>query len=264
MCDIQAWPQTDVVRAAPPVNSINKGMLSVPKRITREEAVRAGIGGFTDTAWVGGRGTWDWGHQIGRARRFAGEIRLQICVAPNSQAAYECLMRECSTGSLPIELVKAEFSQSRRLDGIGTLGFGGPSSKPGPVMFVRDNIAVRIVGYGDLGSETLPLARKIDALILKQPAESRKDLMARAPSITISMNLKTDPYVNKSLPFEVSAPAGHRIIYVGANADHESLLIRDAEISLGRRVGKTRIKVVAITDELLVGTREIEVDIPGD
>jgi hypothetical protein len=199
------------------------------------------------------------------AQRFMGDLRLKVCVAPNSQVAYDYLILECTSYSaFPSDLVISEFSDSNRLEELGTIGFGRVGPNGGRIMFVRDNIAVYIDTHGEMAGEALPLARKIDSLILKQPTESREDLAARAPSITISTNLKTSPQGEKSLPFEVSAPAGREIISVKAYAGNESVPIRDTEISLGRKVGKTKIKVLAITDELLIGTREIEVDIPGN
>jgi hypothetical protein len=204
-------------------------------------------------------------YRSSKAQRFMGDLRLSVCVGPNSQVAYDYLILQCTSySSFPSDLVIAEFSDSNKLEGLGTTAFGRVGLRGGRIMFVRDNIAVYITTHGDMAAEALPLARKIDALILQQPSRTREELAARAPSITISGNLKTNPEGQKSLPFETSAPVGQRIVKVAANAGEETVPIRDTEISLGRRVGKTKIKVLAITDELLVGTREIEVDIPAD
>jgi len=204
-------------------------------------------------------------YRSSKVQRVMGELMVRVCVAPNSQAAYDYLILQCTSNSaLPSNFVVSEFSDSNRLEELGTIGFWKVGPNGGRIMFVRDNIAVYIMTHGDMVGEALPLARRIDSLILKQPVRTREELRARAPSITVSANVKKNAYGHKSLPFEVSAPAGQKIITVTANAGEEIVPIRDTEVSLGRRVGKTKIRVLAITDELLVGTREIEVDIPDE
>lgn len=186
-----------------------------------------------------------------------GSIRIKVCVAPDSQTANEYLIYARSLTPLPTEAVKGYFSSQNRLEGIGTIAFSRP------IMFVRDNIAVIIDARGELASEGLPLAKKIDALIQKQPVLTAQQIQARRPIISISANAEKDDYERKTATFKVSPPKGQEIVDVKAYINGKLAAIRDGKILIqGEITRPVKVKVVAVTSELIGNTFETEVTIP--
>ena len=261
MVGLDRWPRTNVLRAAPCVDVINTQLLSQPDLINRQYQTFGYAQRFTDGTWPGGEGRWDWSHV---RKRVDGELHIRICVAPSTQAAYEYLIAHASNSNMPPEGIASFFGDSHRIAGLGTLGFGGASTKWADARFVRDNIAVEIRGHGDLSGEVLPLARKIDAILLQQPARSREELIARVPVVTISPDLKPGRHVAMYPPLTVSRPKGRRVINMRAFVDGQTAAIRGGEICLPTHgPGKTTVEVYAVTDELLGSRESIELQLPG-
>ena len=260
---VPKWPEPGVLRCSPLAAVAGKQLLSDTKLATREY-VTPPLLPFKDKLWCGAVLMCEWDHLRGTVgtSRLLGELRLRLCVAPNSQAAFDYLILECSTSTImPRSLLIGQFSESNRLADLGTVGFGRMGPKGGRIMFVRDNIAVDILAYDDMASEALPLAKKIDMLILAQPAMSRDEVMARRPRITFARTVRKDDSNGRFTAVEASAPTGHSVIRLLAEVDGRGAMIKDGEVHLGRKVGKTKIKVTAISDELLTASEEMELDI---
>ena len=159
--------------------------------------------------------------------------------------------------SLPIEAIAHEFSESKRWEGLGTIGFVAPPM----VMFARDNIAVVIDARGKLAREAVPLALKIDSLIKKQPVLTYEQVFARRPSITIGERAeKTDLAEQETVSYEVSAPKGQNIVSVRAYVDGRQTGVKDGKVYIvGKKEGKVKVKLTATTSELLCRSVEQEV-----
>lgn len=195
-----------------------------------------------------------------RSKRYkfaiTGSIRLRLCVTPCSRAAQEHLVIEWPLRSaLPTEAIVHKFSKSKRVENLGTIGFRAPPN----VMFVRDNIAVIIDARGELAGEALPLAKKIDSLILKQPPLTYQQLLSRRPSITIAPHAeKTKAAEQKTVSYNVSAPAGQEIVDVKAYVDGRYASVKDGKIYIVGKKGLVKVKLTATTSELLSNTVERE------
>lgn len=189
-----------------------------------------------------------------------GSISLRICVTPCSLAAQEHLVVEWPLRSaLPPRTIAYRFSESNRVEDLGTIGFREPPN----VMFVRDNITVVINARGELAGEALPLAQKIDSLIKNQPALTYQQLLARKPSVMIAPYAeKTKAAEQKTVSYEVSAPAGQEIVSVRAYVDGQYASVKDGKIYIVGKAGKVKVKLTATTGELLSNTFEREVIIP--
>lgn len=198
-----------------------------------------------------------------KMHRVVGSIELDVCVSPNSQAACEYLIYYHRGYSIPEESIAIQFSESKRLKDLGTIAFYEHWKGFEKIMLVRDNIAVVIDAHGELAKEALPLAKKIDALIQKQPALTYQELLARRPSIMIDANAtKSKMTLETTTSYNVTAPAGQEIVDIKAYIDDQSAPIRDGKIHIINKKGKVKVKVIATTSELLTNTFEREVDIP--
>ena len=198
-----------------------------------------------------------------RMNNVTGELRVKISVEPNFIQAYEFIIADqCYTSTL-IEAVLSQFSESNRVKDIGTICFYRHHKSFSYVMFVRDNVAVLIDARGELASEGLPLAKKIDALIQKQPVLTAQQIQARRPIISISANAEKDDYERKTATFKVSPPKGQEIVDVKAYINGKLAAIKDGTILIqGEITRPVKVKVVAVTSELIANTFETEVTIP--
>jgi len=187
-----------------------------------------------------------------------GSMGLKVCVAPCSRAAQEYLVSYMPLRSnMGDRAIAQRFSESKRWEGLGTIGFVAPPM----VMFARDNIAVIIDARGELAGEALPLARKIDALIKKQPALTYEQLLARKPSITIGERAqKTDLAGQETVSYEVSVPKGQEIVSVRAYVDGRQTGVKDGKVYIvGKKEGKVKVKLTTTTSELVSNAVEQEV-----
>ena len=187
-----------------------------------------------------------------------GLMELQVCVAPCSRAAQEYLVSYMPLRSnMGDRAIAQRFSESKRWEGLGTIGFVSPPM----VMFTRDNIAVIIDARGKLAGEAVPLALKIDSLIKKQPALTYEQLLARKPSITIAKRAeKTEVTAQKTVSYEVSVPKGQEIVSVRAYVDGRQTGVKDGKVYIvGKKEGKVKVKLTTTTSELVSNAVEQEV-----
>jgi hypothetical protein len=295
---IEKWPKSNLLRSAP---KIDKFLLSNPAMVTRENISFVPDIFIDDTKGV--LCVWHWERFIknpspptelpsdakasllkhipeniknepnliqeylkenferykqSKTMILSGQLRLNMCVAPDAQSANEFLILNCSATQLPDGAVLASFSSKNRLEGLGTIAFSRP------LMFVRDNIAVIIDARGELASEALPLAKKIDELILKKPVLTANEIQSRRPVISISSNAIRNNSSLSTFPYTLTAPEGQEIVNVKAYINGELASTKDGIISILGKSGKAKVKVkvVAITSELLANVQEKEVNIP--
>ena len=258
---------------------IDESWLSNPGSISRK---RRSVSGrrFKDQGWIGGICEFSADRLVNfdekeyeesrqdphrKPKRYAisGELRVRICNAPNTEAALEYLLVDDSLSSMGNIALAAFYSESNRVEGLGTIGFREQyRSGNALVMFVRDNIAVIIRARGELASEGLPLAQKIDSAILGKPALTYEQLLARRPSITMAKNAEKVSYGSANIPFEVSPPAAADIVDVKTYVNDKLKRVKDGRIQIDVKTGAVKAKVTVITSELLRSTREFDVVIP--
>jgi hypothetical protein len=291
--NLKKIPETSTLRLAP---LINEQLISAPDKITRKN-VSIGYGVFTNKDWYGGNGIWNW-HKViknpspptelpedakasllqhipaniknepnliqeylnenfenykkSKSEIVSGELRINLCVAPTSTLAYEYLIAQECISSLPTEAVISKFTESNHIDNLGMIAFSNP------LMFVRDNIAVIIDARGELASEAMPLAKKIDALIQKQPSLTAQQIQSHKPVISMSSKVDND----KKVDFKVSTPQGQEIADVKTYVDGQIASNNDGKVLIQGKKGKVKVKVVAVTSELIANVQEVEVDVP--
>ena len=276
MVEFPAMPRLDKLRRG---CVIDESWLSNPGSISRK---RRSVSGrrFKDQGWIGGICEFSADRLVNfdekeyeesrqdphrKPKRYAisGELRVRICNAPNTEAALEYLLVDDSLSSMGDIALAAFYSESNRVEGLGTIGFREQyRSGNALVMFVRDNIAVIIRARGELASEGLPLAQKIDSAILGKPALTYEQLLARRPSITMAKNAEKVSYGSANIPFEVSPPAAADIVGIKAYVNDAGRKVKDGRILMGGKTGAVKAKVTVITSELIRNTREFDVVIP--
>ena len=197
-----------------------------------------------------------------RSKRYRreGSMLVQLCLAPNSRAAQEYMLVVMTESTMPTEGVVSTYVRAKRPKGLSTVSF---VTESGRVKFVRDNVYVNIWANGCFASEALPLTRKIDSLIKKQPVLTYEQLLARRPSIMIEDNAtKSKMTLETTVSYNISATAGQEIVDVKAYVDGQRAPVRDGKVHIIRKKGKVKLKVVATTSELLTNTFEKEVTLP--
>jgi hypothetical protein len=157
------------------------------------------------------------------------------------------------------------YSLDKQPESLGTKSFLTESSNKDyiSVKFVRDNVYINIRGNGCFASEVLPLARKIDTMLVKQPPLTYQQLLGRRPSITIAAKAaQTTSPRYKTVSYDVSVPAGKKVVNVRAYVNGKNKSAKDGKIFLGEKKGKVKVKITAITSELLASSfeRELIVD----
>jgi hypothetical protein len=194
-------------------------------------------------------------------RCLQGTMVVEMCLTPNSKAAGEYLLSKMVACTMPLDAIVKQHLATEKIPNLGILNFVKTNGNRFTIIeFVRDNIAVIIDARGEFTDEGLALARKIDDLIKQQPVLTYEQLMARRPVITMANKVKKDKYDVKSVDFEVLKPAGVEVINSRAfDEEDASLAVKDGKITLRGKTGTKKVKITAITDELLCTTVEQEV-----
>lgn len=196
-----------------------------------------------------------------------GAIDVRICLAPSARAAQEYLLNTMTQNTMPTELVILKYAGAKRPEELGTISFFTESRRKDDirVKFVRNNICLNIRADGCFAAEVLPLARKIDGMLLEQRALTYEQLLSRRPIISIGPEVDTTTTEGQAIiPYDISVPAGQAVISVQAFVDGQHPTAKGGKIYLNVRRKRTRftVKVTAITSELLVNTFERELIIP--
>lgn len=117
-------------------------------------------------------------YQKSRRYRLDGQIDIEVCLTPGSQAAKEFLLNKLTDNMLPTEGLIAAYRNARLAEGPGTTSFANQSRSGDirQVVFIRNNIFVSIRANGFFAEQALPLARKIDTQIILQPSTTLEGL----------------------------------------------------------------------------------------
>ena len=200
------------------------------------------------------------GYRISKTYRREGKMDVYLCIAPDSRAAQEYMLAVMTSGTLPTGAVASMYSLNKQPESLGTNSFLTESSNKDDitVTFVRDNVYLNIRGNGCFAVEVLPLARKIDAMLVKQPPLTYQQLIGRRPSITIANAAETTSRRYKTASYDVSVPAGKKVVNVRAYVNGKNKSAKDGKIFIGEKKGKVKVKITAITSELLASTFERE------
>jgi len=295
--DFEKWPQSpnEAYRVAPPVD---KSLLSRPLLVTKEVSTYTYV---PLRPFPGGECNWRWrrvvdgneplptelpaerkekilehlppekrndpnlvGERLKRAlerhrefkkHRFEGEVFVQLCVAPNCRGAQEYMLAVMTASNMQASAIASLYHKGP--EGLGTVSFLHPRA----VMFVRDNIFVRIRVQGCFAEEALSLAQKLDVMLLKQTVLTHEKLLARRPLIVIASRAdeSSDPEL-KTVPYEASVPKGQEFANVRVYVDDRLATAKDGKIYIvGKKQGKVKVKLSATTKELLCSTVEQEV-----
>jgi len=197
-----------------------------------------------------------------KLKSVAGTLNLKICVAPNPEAAYEYLIYESSMNVLPTDVVKSMFAESKRRSDLGALAFVRRSGTTDyrSLKFVRDNIAVCLTAGGTLVEEAEPLAHKLDKAIALQPSVMYADMLARRPRVSVhSAPDESSTKGSTFISYDTAAPLGQDVLFVRAYVGDQKVAIKNGKILLQNKKGKVKIKLVAVTSELLANSVEQEV-----
>jgi len=183
-----------------------------------------------------------------------GEMDVEICLAPSSQAAHEYLLFLITENNLPTEDLIKIFAIAKQPEGLGDISFLSEfrEKKDIHIRFIRDNICISILANGYFAEDVLHLARKIDAMIIKQPPLSYEQLINRRPTIDIGSKVKD----KREVSYEISVPVAQRIVFIRAYIDDRGVMAKEGIIPLEERKGEVKVKLVAITKELLANSFE--------
>jgi len=198
-----------------------------------------------------------------------GQLSVRIVNAPSAKAAFEFLLVDAGKSNMVTGAIAAGFDEKYKIHGLGTLSYNQGDC----VRFIRDNIAVVISANGEFKDQAVDIAKKIDAMLLKQSLLTYDQLQARCPQVTFTHKRHKVDRPSDSKPddifCDISVPSG--INYVIPETKIEgtdgTLGILDGRKHLyydDRREDKTkplRVEMTVVTDELLVTrvSRDLEV-----
>ncbi|MHC4640817.1 MAG: hypothetical protein ACYS32_04170 [Planctomycetota bacterium] len=187
--------------------------------------------------------------------RLDGQMYVEVVLAPSSRAAQEYLLTSMTENTMPTEDLAKIYASAKGREQLGNVSFLTESQGTNDIhiRFTRDNICLNIRANGTLGVEALPLARKIDAEIARQAVFTYQQLLAQRPSVTIGT--KPDAQM-KTVSCNVSAAAGQKIVRVEASIDGQSAVFEDMKIHLLAKKGLLKVKLTAITQQLLANSFE--------
>jgi hypothetical protein len=189
--------------------------------------------------------------------RLDGQMYVEVVLTPSSRAAQEYLLSSMTENMMPTDDLAKIYAGAKGREKLGNISFLTESrgKKDIHIRFVRDNICLNIRASGTLGVEALPLARKIDTEIARQPVLTYQQLLAQRPSVTIGT--KPDAQT-RTVSCNISTPAGQKIVRVEASIDGQSAVFKDMNIHLLDKKGLLKVKLTAITQQLLANSFERE------
>jgi hypothetical protein len=300
---VDRWPRSDVLRLAPP---LEKNLLVDPCAVTRE-SIHYSTERFKDNTAVEVRWGLDCvidnpngvpselppdyrdrllSHLTGEQRKdpnfvkerlkralelykrssrskVAGSLMVDVCRAPDANTAQEFLISLRSNTQMPTEGIVWDFSTERRIEGLGDVAFNR-----GWLMFVRDNIAVAIRGEGQLEQEAMILAKKMDAMIQKQPVLKKEQLQLLRPVVSIADSGRRADARTHLVDYSVSVPGNQEIAslqaYVIDARGRNGAPIADGKIRVMTPSKAAKIRVEAITTGMLANAAERDVKLLDD
>ncbi len=174
------WPKSDILRSAPEIPpSVFAEVDPVPVRVN------------SSVIDFGGHGLWG-GVAHGLSRGKGNPVsEAKMVLTPSSRHAQLFMIAKPCVSALPTEGVTAGFTEDRRVENLGDVGFGTVSRSGSQILqFCRDNIWVHVWADKAVSDQALPVARWLDELIQKQPRMTYTQLLARRPGGTIGSTHK--------------------------------------------------------------------------
>ncbi len=191
-------------------------------------------------------------YQNSKRHILAGEMSVDISLAPSSRAAQEYLLVNITDNMLPTEALINTYTSSLKMNGFGDVGFHVKSraSDAVRIIFVRDNVFVDVFARGSLVKEVSDFAVVIDRLVLSQPPLTREQLEKRKPLVL----LKSASSTKDVLSYSVSLGIGRAMASVMAFVDGNSVPTEEGKVRLPSGSEKMKVQIILITDDLLAGS----------
>jgi hypothetical protein len=183
-------------------------------------------------------------------RRLDGELTVELALSPSARAAQELLLARMAENMLPVDALASAYRGASAPDGLGDRAWLSESRTRREVRIdlVRRNVALTVTARGTLAEEALGLARRLDGLVERQPSRTLEELRALRPAVSLAARP-----AGGALGFSVALPEGARAGGVTALVDGQRVRPRDGTIPMA---GKARVRVTAVTRELLAGSAE--------
>jgi len=233
------WPEREGLFVGP---AVSRSLLREPALVSREARACTTVT-FNDLPW--GKCEWSW-----------NELDVEVVLAPTARAAQEYMLSAMTDNTLPTEALVGIYKRAERPAGLGSVAFltRSRSGDDVRVRFTRANVALHIRATGRMSAEVLPLARRLDALLLSQQPLTARQLLERRPAVTISRPARGKPAV----PFNLSVPKD-QVMEVHAFVDGQTASAQGGTVSLGERKGEVEVEVTTITRDLLAGSARLKV-----
>ncbi len=197
-----------------------------------------------------------------------GSLTMKMVAAGSAHAAQEWLIYESAQSTQDTDSIVKSFGKDKKVDKLGDVAF----KDGGTLRFVRDNIAVCIQADGDYVKKLDDFTANIDMAVLNTP-ELKYMPAARRILKPGELAKQKDADGNDVYSYKfTAAPAGCEMIHLDAAVDGEEIPIllnivdnlNGKQINLGRRKGEVKIKITAVTYNLMVDVMETTVTVPGD
>lgn len=201
-------------------------------------------------------------HRKSKENLVKGHVDIRIVNAPSANAAFEYLIIIATVGkNISLESIISEFSETARINGLGTIGYRGGSH----AYFIRDNIAVVIQTDGEFNKEVMDIAKKIDTALLKQPLLTYEQLQARCPKLHIGPGKKSTPKETPFLAYQVEAPEGVQAWMREMKVNGKARSVNaEGKIYLEEKPRKVKIEATLVSNELLAVPFETEIEMPTE
>jgi len=190
-----------------------------------------------------------------------GEITVEMCLAPNSQAAHEYLLTRMAENTMPTDLLVKIYSSAQKLPDLGTLSY---VTKTGHVEFIRDSVVVIIRSSGVFADGAMSLARKLDRQITEQPPLTHRQLLSLRPAVALADIARRDKSRDRNtVSCKATAADGQEVVCIRASTrqgQYED--VRAGQIPLPNTGQRVRVTVMAVTDGLLARAVAHDVTLP--
>lgn len=266
--DIPEFGESDMWR---PGLKVDKNILPPALRalITRKSGA-VGKGNFKDETWIGAVSIFSCGRvenrrkslweRLGKSKRkiVSGQIDIRVCNAPSPRAAFEYIILDAGTSTMPVEIIALGFAEERKVAGLGTIGF---ECGVGDVMFTRDNIAVEVRANGVFAGHSLAIARKIDAKLKQKPRLTYDQLLKRGATVSVGLGKRDKVAKKRDAMLSSITPQGQSVASQKVSIDGKRVVPKDGKFSLEKEKGKVKFEISLITDELIRSDHVIEIDL---
>jgi hypothetical protein len=249
--DFATWPRPEARFVAP---AISRALLARPDLLTGASHACTTVG-YDDGLW--GRCDWNW-RQVQRSREMdrsqvLGNISVEVALGPSARAAQEYLLTSLAGNMLPIEALVAAYGAAEKPAGLGDVAYhlifrDGTDQR---LHFVRNNVYVGVRAEGAFATQTLSVARAVDARVVSQQPLSYEQLVARRPTVSLER-----PRAG-AIGYRLSPRVGQRVITTLARINGQQIAVGRGRVPLPDREAELDVEVITITGELLVGTSSI-------